>query len=196
MICKKTIKKLANTKSVWFTKVFLVWILLIHAIVYTRHIIIVRSHLIVGSDPKPICSCTSSMLVLTMFAVCTLSGAVVTAVIMALSINASTELNWDNQSRIMMSYYDVVILNILQCRCSCGHCSSMPTDAECQCCKEIKQVTSVTIYITDIITVHQQLNSLCSQIKNEHVHKVNNNTISKYLTAITPVLINRSFKQM
>ena len=36
---------------------------------------------------------TSSMLVLTVFAVCTLSGAVVTAVIMALSINASTELN-------------------------------------------------------------------------------------------------------
>lgn len=122
MICKKTIKKLANTKSVWFTKVFLVWILLIHAIVYTRHIIIVRSHLIVGSDPKPICSCTSSMLVLTVFAVCTLSGAVVTAVIMALSINASTELNWDNQSRIMMSWYwifcnaGVVVDTVLQCQ--------------------------------------------------------------------------------
>ena len=53
----------------------------------------------------------------------------------------------------------------LTCRCVCGHCSIMPTSAECVCCREISAVVAKIGELGDTgvvcITLHPVFASVC-----------------------------------
>ena len=69
----------------------------------------------------------------------------------------------------------------LTCRCLCGHCSIMPTSAECVCCREISAVVAGGHYIVlfasrcTLLLILPPCASIChysgtSQIRNTKNH--------------------------
>ena len=56
----------------------------------------------------------------------------------------------------------------MTCRCSCGHCSIMPTSVECICCREVSAVVAKIDELGDIsvicITQHPGFASVCLNV--------------------------------